>query len=282
MLGTGRIRDGNHGPPEVGGKVIVRILVVEDDARVASFIRRGLREEQYTVDVAGDGEQGHFLAQTGEYDLIILDLLLPKMDGIDVVRRLRKEGVTVPVLILTAKEELKDKVTGLNAGADDYLTKPFGFEELLARIRALLRRRGDLIPTVLKAADLELDSLRHRVMRGGKDLDLTNREYELLEYLMRHQQQTVTRTMLAEHVWEYNFDPLSNVIDVHVARLRRKIDSGFAVKLLQTVRGSGYMLSAGKIDDRNPSESADDKASNLEPIQEPDPHRHIPDREPPH
>ncbi len=232
----------------------MRILLVEDDARLASFIRRGLREEQLTVDIASDGEQGLFQAQTGEYDLIILDLLLPKIDGIEIVRRLRAERVTVPVLILTAKEELKDKVTGLNAGADDYLTKPFGFEELLARIRALLRRRGDLIPTVLRLADLELDTLRHRVTRAARELDLTNREYELLEYMMRHADQTVTRTMLAEHVWEYNFDPLSNVIDVHIARLRRKIDDGFDQKLLQTVRGSGYMLSAG---DRAGSHTSD-------------------------
>jgi DNA-binding response OmpR family regulator len=230
----------------------LRILLVEDDTRLASFIRRGLREEQFTVDIASDGEQGLFQAQTGEYDLIILDLLLPKIDGIEVVKMLRKDHVTVPVLILTAKEELKDKVTGLNAGADDYLTKPFGFEELLARIRALLRRRGDLIPTVLKLADLELDTLRHRVTRSTRELDLTNREYELLEYMMRHLDQTVTRTMLAEHVWEYNFDPLSNVIDVHIARLRRKIDDGFSQRLLQTVRGSGYMLSVGGRDAPHP------------------------------
>ncbi|HEX9157009.1 MAG TPA: response regulator transcription factor [Syntrophales bacterium] len=225
----------------------MRILVVEDDARLASFIRRGLREEQFTVDVAADGEQGLFLAQTGEFDVIVLDLVLPKVDGIQVVRRLREEGIPVPVLILTAKEELKDKVTGLNAGADDYLTKPFGFEELLARIRALLRRRGDLIPTALRISDLEMDTLRHRVTRAAKEIDLTNREYELLEYLLRHANQTVTRTMLAEHVWEYSFDPLSNVIDVHIARLRRKIDDGFERKLLQTVRGSGYTLSDSQV-----------------------------------
>lgn len=239
-----RDRSTSRHRPEV---IEVRILVVEDDARLASFIRRGLREEQFTVDVAADGEQGLFLAQTGEFDVIVLDLVLPKVDGIQVVRRLREEGVTVPVLILTAKEELKDKVTGLNAGADDYLTKPFGFEELLARIRALLRRRGDLIPTALRISDLEMDTLRHRVTRATKEIDLTNREYELLEYLLRHANQTVTRTMLAEHVWEYSFDPLSNVIDVHIARLRRKIDDGFERKLLQTVRGSGYTLSDSQV-----------------------------------
>lgn len=220
----------------------MRILVVEDDSRVASFIRRGLREEQYTVDVAKDGEEGLFLAQTGEHDLLILDLMLPKRSGLEVLQALRAERITVPVLILTAKDELEDKVKGLDAGADDYLTKPFGFEELLARVRALLRRRGDMAPTLLRAADLELDTLRHRATRGGRDLDLTNREYALLEFLLRHANQAVTRTMLAEHVWEHDFDPLSNVIDVHIARLRHKIDDGCSPKLLQTMRGRGYWL----------------------------------------
>ena len=220
----------------------MRILLVEDDPRVASFIRRGLREERYTVDVAKDGEQALFLAETGEYDLIILDIMLPKRDGLEVLRKLRGDHVDVPVLILTAKDELQDKVTGLNAGADDYLTKPFGFDELLARIRALLRRRGDLLPTILRAADLELDVLRHRATRKGQPLVLTNREFALLEFLLRHPNQIVTRTMLAEHVWEHDFDPLSNVIDVHIARLRRKIDESSTPKLLETIRGSGYIL----------------------------------------
>ncbi|MBI4314188.1 MAG: response regulator transcription factor [Candidatus Omnitrophica bacterium] len=220
----------------------MRILVVEDDSRVASFIRRGLREEHYTVDVAKDGEEALFMAGTGEYDLIVLDLLIPKRSGLEVLRVLRGDRITIPVLILTAKDEPQDKVAGLDAGADDYLTKPFPFEELLARVRALLRRRGDLVPTVLKVADLELDTLRHRATRNGQALNLTNREYALLEYLLRHPTQVVTRTMLAEHVWEHDFDPLSNVIDVHVARLRRKIDGEFKLKLLQTVRGSGYTL----------------------------------------
>ena len=222
----------------------MRILLVEDDSRVASFIRHGLREEHYTVDVATDGEQALFLAQTGEYDLIILDIMLPKRSGLDVLKTLRADGLTVPILILTAKDKLKDKVTGLNAGADDYLTKPFGFEELLARISTLSRRRGDMIPTSLRLADLELDTLRHRVTRDSKPLVLTNREYALLEFLIRHPNQLVTRTMLAEHVWEHDFDPLSNVIDVHIARLRRKIDHEFTAKLLHTVRGSGYILQA--------------------------------------
>ena len=220
----------------------MRILLVEDDARVASFVRRGLREENYTVDVGPDGEQALFLAQTGEYDLIILDLLLPKRGGLEVLKTLRSDGLATPILVLTAKDERQDKVAGLNAGADDYLTKPFAFEELLARTRALLRRRGDLTPTALLAADLELDALRHRVTRKGKELTLTNREFALLEYFLRHLNRVVTRTMLAEHVWEHDFDPLSNVIDVHVARLRNKIDGGFSPKLLETVLGRGYML----------------------------------------
>jgi DNA-binding response OmpR family regulator len=224
----------------------MRILVVEDDTRVASFIRRGLREERYTVDVAHDGEQALFLSQTGEYDLIILDLMLPKRNGLDVLRTFRAERGTVPVLILTAKDDMEDKVRGLEAGADDYLAKPFGFEELLARIRALLRRRGDMTPSGLRAADLELDPVRHRVARAGKELVLTNREYALLEFLLRRPNQVITRTMLAENVWQHDFDPLSNVIDVHVARLRRKIDDGYTPKLLHTIRGRGYMLEIPK------------------------------------
>ena len=220
----------------------MRILLVEDDSRVASFIRRGLVEESYTVDVAEDGERALFLAQTSEYDLIILDLLLPKRSGLEVLQALRTEHVSVPVLILTAKDSSKDKVTGLDAGADDYLTKPFSFDELLARARALLRRRGDLASTLLQAADLELDTLRRRVRRNGQEIDLTNREYALLEYFLRHPNRVITRTMLAEHVWEHDFDTFSNVIDVHIARLRRKIDDDFSPKLLKTVRGSGYIL----------------------------------------
>ncbi|HEX9780431.1 MAG TPA: response regulator transcription factor [bacterium] len=222
----------------------MRILLVEDDARVSSFIRRGLREEHYTVDTAADGEEALFLAETNDYDLIVLDILLPKRNGLEVLRTLRGNRVAIPVLLLTAKDELADKVAGLDAGADDYLTKPFKFEELLARVRALLRRRGDVMPSALRAGDLELDSLRHRASRSGQELALTSREYALLELFLRHRNEVVTRTMLAEHVWEHDFDPMSNVIDVHIARLRKKIDDPFAVKLLQTVRGRGYMLAA--------------------------------------
>ena len=220
----------------------MRILLVEDDSRVASFVRRGLREEQYAVDMATDGEKALFMAQTAEYDLIILDLMLPKKDGMEVLRTLRGSKFGTPVLILTAKDKPKDKVEGLNAGADDYLTKPFGFEELLARVRALLRRRGDMIPTVLTAGDLQMDTLKHRVRRGDKDLNLTNREYDLLEFFLRHSNEIVTRTQLSERVWEADFDTFSNVIDVHIARLRQKINDGFPLKLLETVRGKGYIL----------------------------------------
>ena len=220
----------------------MRILVVEDNPRVASFIRRGLQEEHYTVDVAEDGEQALFIAQTGELDLIILDLLIPKRSGLEVLRSLRNEDKSTPVLILTAKDNPKDKVIGLDLGADDYLTKPFSFEELLARIRALLRRKDQLMPQILKAGDLEMDALKQRVKRGEREIILTNREYALLEYFLRHPNRIITRTMLAEHVWEHDFDTFSNVIDVHIARLRKKIDEDRRTKLLKTVRGSGYLL----------------------------------------
>lgn len=221
----------------------MRILLVEDDPRVASFIRRGLREEQFTVDVAKDAEQAQDIAQSNDFDLVILDWLLPKGSGIEVLRSLRAERNAVPVLMLTAKDELLDKVQGFEAGADDYLTKPFGFAELLARVRALLRRRGDLIETALRAGDLEMDTLRHRIMRNGQEIALTLREHGLLEYLLRHKDEVVTRTQLAEHVWEHDFDPLSNVIDVQVARLRRKVDDGHRLRLIHTVRGRGYIIS---------------------------------------
>jgi DNA-binding response OmpR family regulator len=226
----------------------MRILLAEDDSRVAGFIRRGLREEQYAVDVATDGEKALFMAQTGEYDLIILDLMLPQKDGMEVLRMLRGAKCGTPILILTAKDKPKDKVDGLNAGADDYLTKPFGFEELLARVRALLRRHGDMTPTALTAGDLQMDTLKHKVRRGGKEIDLTNREYALLEFFLRHPNEVVTRTKLSEHVWETDFDTFSNVIDVHIARLRQKINDGFSPKLLETVRGRGYILQISKVE----------------------------------
>lgn len=227
----------------------MKILLIEDDSRVASFIRRGLKEENYAVDLAKDGEEGLFMAHTGEYDLIILDVMLPKKTGYEVLSSLREEKNSVPVLMLTAKGGLEDKVKGLNAGADDYLAKPFGFEELLARARALLRRRGDMIPTVLQIGDLQMDTMRHAVTRQGKTLELTTREYALLEYFLRHKDQVVTRTMLSENVWEHDFDTMSNVIDVHVARLRRKVNDGFDKGYIHTVRGRGYIMQ-----EKNPEE----------------------------
>ncbi|MBI4227345.1 MAG: response regulator transcription factor [Candidatus Omnitrophica bacterium] len=220
----------------------MKILLVEDDKRVASSIARGLREERYVVDVSSDGEDALYLAQTGEYDLVILDLLLPKRSGLEILQALRADRMTVPVLVLTAKAELEDKVRGFESGADDYLTKPFRFQELLARVRALMRRRGDMTPTILRVGDLEMDTLRHRVARSGAAIVLTAREYALLEYLMRHADRVVSRTTLEEAVWQHDYDTSSNVIEVHVAHLRRKIDDPFLAKLLRTVRGTGYVI----------------------------------------
>jgi len=216
--------------------------VVEDQHKIAEFIRRGLKEEGYSVDVAYDGEQGYHLARINDYDLIILDLVLPKIDGLTLCRQLRQEQYTGPILILTVKDSVKDKVTGLDAGANDYLTKPFAFEELLARCRALLRTFGTPEPTKLKVADLEFDLLSRRVTRAGREINLTLKESSLLEYLMRNAGKVVTRTMIAEHVWDINFESFTNVIDVYINRLRQKIDRGFEHPLIHTVRGRGYML----------------------------------------
>ncbi len=224
----------------------MHILIVEDNPKVASFIKRGLQEEHYAVDVAADGKEGLFLAQSTEFDLIILDLLLPKQNGLEVLRALRKDGVATPVLILTAKDSPKDKVEGLDTGADDYLTKPFGFEELLARVRALIRRKSGASSNILKVSDLEMDLIKHKVTRAGKEIVLTSREYALLQYFLTNAGHIVTRTALSEHVWEHDFDTFSNVIDVHIARLRRKIDDGFSEKLLSTIRGTGYKLEGKK------------------------------------
>lgn len=226
----------------------MRILVIEDENKVADFIKRGLKEEGYSVDVVFDGEEGHFQATSNEYDVIILDLMLPKMDGITLCKKLRQKKVTTPILMLTAKDSVKYKVTGLDSGANDYLTKPFAFEELLARIRALLRKPETLAPAKLQAADLILDLLTHRVTRSGKEIVLTNKEYALLEYLMRNSGSIVTRTMISEHVWDINFDTFTNVIDVYVNYLRNKIDKGHKKKLIQSIRGRGYMIT-GQCDD---------------------------------
>lgn len=220
----------------------MRILVIEDEKKIADFIRRGLKEEGYAVDAAYDGEEGHFLAKTNDYDLILLDIMLPKIDGLTLCRRLKSEANTAPILMLTAKDSVKDKVRGLDSGADDYLAKPFVFEELLARVRAILRKKDSKAVTKLQVDDLELDLLTHKVARACKEITLTGREYALLEYLMRNPGSIVTRTMISEHVWDIDFDTFTNVIDVYINYLRKKIDSGHKKKLIQTIRGRGYML----------------------------------------
>ena len=220
----------------------MRILLVEDEKKIASFIERGLKEQHYAVDVAYDGSKGLFLAQVNPYDLIILDLMLPGYDGLTICKKLRKDGSNTPILMLTAKDEVEDKVQGLDAGADDYLTKPFAFEEFLARVRVLLRRDNQNKSSKLQIADLELDQLTHKVFRSGKEIELTSTEYSLLEYLMMHANEVVTRTMISEHVWNDDFDSFSNVINVYINYLRRKIDKDFKKKLIHSIRGTGYIL----------------------------------------
>ena len=220
----------------------MRILVVEDEKKVAGFIKKGLEEETYAVDVAVDGEEGFAMAEANQYDLIVLDLMLPKIDGLEVLTRCREKKINTPIILLTAKDSVEDKVTGLNKGADDYLTKPFAFSELLARIRSLLRRGQGETKTVLSLADLSLDMVSHKVNRNGQEVELTGKEYSLLEYFMRNQGKVLTRTMIAEHVWDYNFDTFTNVIDVYINHLRKKIDKDHPKKLLHTLRGVGYVL----------------------------------------
>ncbi len=223
----------------------MRILVVEDEAKVARALQEGLERQQFEVVVAGTGEEGFYLVSSEEFDLVILDLMLPGRDGLQVLSTLRKRGLVTPVLILTARDAIEDRVQGLDKGADDYLVKPFAFPELLARIRALLRRgRTQQAALRLQLADLEMDLVPRRVKRGGKDVDCTVREFELLEYLLRHKEQVVSREMLAREVWRETSraTPLDNVIDVHMARLRRKIDERFDRKLIHTIRGVGYVL----------------------------------------
>jgi DNA-binding response OmpR family regulator len=215
---------------------------MEDEKAVASFIRRGLKEENYTVDLAKDGDEAVDLAKSYAYDLAILDVMVPKKTGFEVLEILRREKKSFPIIFLTAKDALEDKVKGLNIGADDYLTKPFEFDELLARIRALLRRPQGEKASVLTAADLKVDLATQKVYRGSKEIDLTGKEYALLTYMIRYPNQVITRTKLSEQIWDMYFDPFSNVIDVQVARLRKKIDQGFKKKLIQTVRGRGYKL----------------------------------------
>lgn len=217
----------------------MRILVVEDEKKVASFIKKGLEEEYYSVDVAFDGKEGLKLALSEEYDLIVLDLMLPFKDGLTILKEIRDEKIFTPVLILTARDTIQDKVTGLDSGADDYLAKPFSFEELLARIRALLRRNSIDKNNILKAGDLKLDTQAHKAFRNDIEIPLTQKEYAILEYLMRNKNRVISRTKLSEHIYEFHFDPETNVIDVYINKLRNKIDKGFDKQIIHTVRGVG-------------------------------------------
>jgi two-component system, OmpR family, response regulator len=226
----------------------MRVLVIEDDRETAQFLSKSLKESGHAADIAGDGETGLELAQAGQHDVLIVDRMLPRLDGLSVIKTLRAEGVRTPVLVLSALGDVDDRVKGLRAGGDDYLTKPYAYSELLARIEALARRAvPEEQETRYAVGDLVLDRLSHRVTRGGEQIPLQPREYRLLEYLMKNAGQVVTRTMLLEHVWDYHFDPQTNVIDVHVSRLRAKIDKTFDKPLLHTVRGAGYMIRDGAL-----------------------------------
>jgi two-component system copper resistance phosphate regulon response regulator CusR len=224
----------------------MRVLLVEDETKTASYLRRGLGENGFVVDVAPTGEEGLHLASTGAYDLLILDVMLPDKDGFALVSELRRAGREVPVLFLTARDGVHDRVRGLELGADDYLVKPFAFSELLARARTLLRRGPARQPEILRVSDLEIDLLRHRASRAGRRLDLTPKEFKLLALLARRRGEVLSRTLIAEQVWDINFDGSSNVVDVHVRRLRGKVDDDFAEKLIHTVRGVGYVLEPGR------------------------------------
>jgi len=224
------------------GEDTMRILIVEDDTDLGEFIAKGLREERYAVDLAVDGEEGLLLAGENPYQLIILDIMLPKLDGLTVCRRLRANGNTTPILLLTARDSIQDRVSGLDTGADDYLTKPFAFVELLARVRALMRRGGPQHLARLKAADLELDPASRRAWRAGREITLTNKEYALLEFFLRNKNRVLTRTAIIQHVWDLSYDPMTNIVDAHVRALRAKMDRDFSPPLITTVRGAGYML----------------------------------------
>lgn len=227
----------------------MRLLLIEDEPRVAHFVAKGLREDGYAVDIAEDGDEALYKVSIGEYDLIILDVMLPEKNGFVVCRELRKAGVEVSILMLTARDSIEDRVKGLDSGADDYLGKPFDFAELLARVRALLRRQKNLRPEILQAADLSVNTASHTVTRRRKKISLTAKEYALLEFFMLKAGKVVNRAEIAEHVWDENFDPFSNVIDVYVRRLRRKVDDGFDRRLIHTRRGEGYLLSADSGDE---------------------------------
>jgi heavy metal response regulator len=220
----------------------MKILIVEDERKVANFVKKGLQEEGYVVDLTSNGEDGLRMALGVPYDLVVLDIYLPKLDGLTALKKMREEGVKAPVLLLTARATVEDKVLGLDSGADDYLTKPFAFQELLARIRALLRRQSDKPTNVFRIADLALDPVKRVVTRGSQKIDLSLKEFALLEYLMRNEGRVLTRTMIIEHVWNYDFDNETNVVDVYVNYLRKKVDSGREEKLIHTVRGVGYVM----------------------------------------
>jgi heavy metal response regulator len=220
----------------------MRILIAEDDRKVAGFLKKGLKEEQYAVDVCYDGEEALFQAQVNQYDLIILDVMLPQKNGFSICKEIRNEGNLTPILMLTARDQLEDKVKGLQEGADDYLTKPFAFEELLARIQALLRRTQDYKTKTLKVGDLELDPVSRKITREDKPITLTGKEYALLEYLMRNKGRVITQSMIIDHVWDMNYDGLSNVVNVYINHLREKIDKGFSQKYIHTIRGVGYKV----------------------------------------
>jgi len=220
----------------------MRILIIEDEQKIWEFIQEGLKEEGFATDVAQDGEEAHFMATTNDYDLIILDLMIPKIDGLVLCKKLREDKISVPIIMLTAKMGVKNKVAGLNAGADDYLTKPFAFEELLARIRAQMRKKDGHLPNKLVLNDLSLDLQTHEVRRAGKEIILTTRELALLEYFMRNPGRVVSRTMIIEHVWDIHYKTTTNVIDVFINHLRKKIDQGHRKKLIHTFQGRGYMM----------------------------------------
>lgn len=220
----------------------MRVLVVEDNPNMGPYLEQGLREHGFAVDLVTDGNHALDYAATGVYDLLILDRMLPGRDGLDVLRRLRAADVSTPAIFLTAKSAVNDRVEGLDAGADDYLVKPFSFAELLARIRVVLRRGPEIQPSILRVADLSLDPATHAVERGGQRIELSAKQFALLHYLMRHAEQVVSRTMIQEHVWNYEFDGLTNVVDVHINRLRNKVDRGFERPLIHTLRGVGYVL----------------------------------------
>jgi heavy metal response regulator len=221
----------------------MRILIVEDKKRVAEFLRKGFQAEMFAVDIAPNGERGSYLARTEQYDAIILDVMLPGMSGIDLLKDIRGAKINTPVLVLSAKSDLEDRIEGLNMGADDYLPKPFAFSEALARVRALVRRTvGTELTSILQIADLKIDLHQRRVRRAGKSIPLTNKEYEVLEYLLRNKGRVLSRVILTEHVWNMNFDSDTNIVDVVINRLRRKIDDSFSHKLIHTIRGAGYVL----------------------------------------